>query len=314
MANDVVLLFAGQGAQQIGMGADLVDAHPLVRQRITEANEILGYDLSRVMFEGPMDELTRTSRCQPALFVHGIVCWELLRERLPNLRPVACAGLSLGEFTAHAVAGTFDFATGLRLVAKRGALMEEATNVSAGTMAAMVGGEEEAVRELAAECGVDVANFNAPGQIVLSGSREGIARALEVYPDKGIRVAKELTVAGAYHSRLMQSAQDALVPELAAAQVQAPALPVICNVEARPVVDPDEIRDTLARQVTGSVRWSESMQYLLAQGHRTFLELGPGGVLAGLMRRIDRAATVIRVEDLASLQAAHESLPETAIA
>jgi [acyl-carrier-protein] S-malonyltransferase len=159
-----------------------------------------------------------------------------------------------------------------------------------------------------------VANFNAPGQIVLSGSREGIARALEVYPDKGIRVAKELTVAGAYHSRLMQSAQDALVPELAAAQVQAPALPVICNVEARPVVDPDEIRDTLARQVTGSVRWSESMQYLLAQGHRTFLELGPGGVLAGLMRRIDRAATVIRVEDLASLQAAHESLPETAIA
>ncbi|RFC48821.1 MAG: [acyl-carrier-protein] S-malonyltransferase [Verrucomicrobia bacterium] len=314
MANDVVLLFAGQGAQQIGMGADLVDAHPLVRQRITEANEILGYDLSRVMFEGPMDELTRTSRCQPALFVHGIICWELLRERLPNLRPVACAGLSLGEFTAHAVAGTFDFATGLRLVAKRGALMEEATNVSAGTMAAMVGGEEEAVRELAAECGVDVANFNAPGQIVLSGSREGIARALEVYPDKGIRVAKELTVAGAYHSRLMQSAQNALVPELAAAQVQTPALPVICNVEARPVVDPDEIRDTLARQVTGSVRWSESMQYLLAQGHRTFLELGPGGVLAGLMRRIDRAATVIRVEDLASLQAALESLPEAAIA
>ncbi len=312
--NDVVLLFAGQGAQQIGMGADLMDAHPLARRRIAEANDILGYDLSHVMFEGPMEELTRTSRCQPALFVHGVICWELLRERLPNLRPVACAGLSLGEFTAHAAAGTFDFATGLRLVAKRGAFMEEATTATAGTMAAMVGGEEDAVRELAAECGVDVANFNAPGQIVLSGSREGIARALEMYPEKGIRVAKELTVAGAYHSRLMQSAQDALLPALAAAEILTPSVPVICNVEARQVSSPDEIRDTLARQVTGSVRWSESMQSLLAQGHRTYLELGPSGVLAGLMRRIDRAANVVRVEDLSTLQAATEALAEAALA
>jgi [acyl-carrier-protein] S-malonyltransferase len=314
MVNDVVLLFAGQGAQQIGMGADLMDAHPLARRRIAEANEILGYDLSQIMFEGPMDELTRTSRCQPALFVHGIICWELLQERLPNLRPVTCAGLSLGEFTAHAAAGTFDFATGLRLVAKRGSLMEEATNATAGTMAAMVGGDEDAVRELAAECGVDVANFNAPGQIVLSGSREGIARALEIYPEKGIRVAKELTVAGAYHSRLMQSAQDALLSELASAEILPPPVPVICNVDARSVTSPDEIRDTLARQVTGSVRWSESMQYLLAQGHRTYLELGPSGVLAGLMRRIDRAATVVRVEDLSTLLAATEALSEAAVA
>lgn len=314
MANDVVLLFAGQGAQQIGMGADLIAAHPQGRQRLDEAGELLGYDLGKVMFEGPMDELTRTSRCQPALFVHGFICWELLRERLSHLRPVACAGLSLGEFTAHAVAGTFDFATGLQLVARRGLLMEEATQASGGTMAAMVGGEEEVVRELAAECGVDVANFNAPGQIVLSGSREGIARALEIYPEKGIRVAKELTVAGAYHSRLMQTAQDALIPELAAAQIQTPGVPVICNVEARPVGDPDDIRDTLARQVTGSVRWSESMQFLLAQGHRNFLELGPGGVLAGLMRRIDRSANVIRVEDLSTLETAGETLSEAALA
>jgi [acyl-carrier-protein] S-malonyltransferase len=314
MVNDVVLLFAGQGAQQIGMGADLIDAHPLARRKFEEASSILGYDLTQVMFDGPMEELTRTSRCQPALYVHGLVCWELLRERLPNLRPVACAGLSLGEFTAHAAAGTFDFATGLRLVAKRGALMEDATSATAGTMAAMVGGEEDAVRELAAECEVDVANYNAPGQIVLSGRREGIARALEIYPEKGIRVAKELAVAGAYHSRLMQSAQDALRPELAAAPMQVPAVPVICNVEARPVTDLNDIRDTLARQVTGSVRWSESMQCLIAQGHRTFLELGPGGVLAGLMRRIDRGATVIKVEDLASLRAAADSLSEAAIA
>jgi [acyl-carrier-protein] S-malonyltransferase len=192
--------------------------------------------------------------------------------------------------------------------------MEDATSATAGTMAAMVGGEEDAVRELAAECEVDVANYNAPGQIVLSGRREGIARALEIYPEKGIRVAKELAVAGAYHSRLMQSAQDALRPELAAAPMQVPAVPVICNVEARPVTDLNDIRDTLARQVTGSVRWSESMQCLIAQGHRTFLELGPGGVLAGLMRRIDRGATVIKVEDLASLQAAADSLSEAAIA
>jgi [acyl-carrier-protein] S-malonyltransferase len=314
MVNDVVLLFAGQGAQQIGMGADLIDAHPLARRKFEEASAILGLDLTRVVFDGPMDELTRTSRCQPALFVHGLVCWELVRERLPNLRPVACAGLSLGEFTAHAAAGTFDFATGLRLVAKRGELMEEATNATAGTMAAMVGGEVEAVRELAEECGVDVANYNAPGQIVLSGKRDGIMKALEIYPSKGVRVAKELSVAGAYHSRLMQSAQDALVAELASADLCSPGVPVICNVDARPVHDLDEIRDTLARQVTGSVRWSESMQGLIAQGHRTFLELGPGGVLAGLMRRIDRETTVIRVEDLASLQAAVDAWPEAAIA
>jgi [acyl-carrier-protein] S-malonyltransferase len=311
MRNDVVLLFAGQGAQQVGMGADLMEASPAARRRFEEAAAVLDFDLGRVMFEGPMEELTRTSRCQPALFVHGVVCWELLRERVPSLRPVACAGLSLGEFTAHAVAGTFDFLTGLRLVAKRGALMEEAAAATAGTMAAMVGGEADAVAELAVECGVDVANENAPGQIVLSGSREGIARAIERSRDKGIRIAKELVVGGAYHSRLMRSAQDALAPELEAADLHEPAVPVICNVEARPVRDVADIRDTLTRQVTGTVRWSGSMQHLVESGRRTFLELGPGGVLAGLMKRIDKESTVIRVENLETLAAAAEALADT---
>ncbi len=304
----VVLLFAGQGAQTVGMGRDLAEAFPEAADRFRQADGILGFPLTGAMFDGPQEELTRTSRCQPALYVHGLVCLDLIRSRVPGLEVAGAAGLSLGEFTAHAAAGTFDFETGLRLVAQRGLFMEEATSATEGSMAAMIGGEEDAVRALAEECGVDVANFNAPGQIVLSGTREGIARALETSRDHGIRIAKELDVAGAYHSRLMQSAQEKLAVELAGVAIQSPSVPVICNFEARPVSDPDDIRRTLESQVTGSVRWAESMAAFIAAGETTFLELGPGGVLAGLMRRIDRAATVISVEDVASLDAAVEAL------
>lgn len=308
MSKRVVLLFAGQGAQTVGMGRDLAAAFPRAAERFAEADRILGFPLTEVMFSGPPEELTRTSRCQPALFVHGLVCLDLLRERVADLEIAGAAGLSLGEFTAHAAAGTFDFETGLRLVARRGQFMEEATRATPGTMAAMIGGEEDAVRALAGASGVDVANFNAPGQIVLSGTREGIARALAAAKDHGIKLAKELDVAGAYHSRLMQDAQDRLAAELAAVEIRTPAVPVLCNVEARRVTEPGEIRDTLRRQVTASVRWSESIRVFLDAGETTFLELGPGGVLAGLMRRIDRSATVLSVDDVASLESAVAAL------
>ena len=212
-----MLLFAGQGAQKVGMGKDLADAFPSVRTLIDRADSVLGFPLSQVMFEGPIEELTKTSRCQPALFVHGLAVLTALRERLPSLDIAACAGLSLGEFTAHAAAGTFDFETGLRLVHQRGTFMEEACEQTRGSMAAMIGGDEGAVRELANECGVDVANFNAPGQIVLSGSVEGIKAAVAGAKAKGIMKAVELTVAGAYHSRLMKTAQDKLAAVLKAA-------------------------------------------------------------------------------------------------
>jgi [acyl-carrier-protein] S-malonyltransferase len=260
------------------------------------------------MFDGPDEELTKTSRCQPALYLHGLMALALIRERLPNLVPVAAAGLSLGEFTAHAAAGTFSFEDGLRLVARRGEFMEAACLATEGAMAALIGGEESQVRALAAAADVDVANLNAPGQIVLSGTASGIDAAIAQAKDFGIRRAIKLNVAGAYHSRLMQSAQDQLAAELATVSFQSPALPVVCNFGACLVSDAAEIRSMLENQVTGSVRWTESIQLLIARGHRTFLELGPGKVIAGLVSKIDKEVTVHSVEDLASLEAAVEAL------
>jgi [acyl-carrier-protein] S-malonyltransferase len=215
--------------------------------------------------------------------------------------------LSLGEFTAHAAAGTFSFADGLRLGARRGEFMEAACEATEGTMLAMLGGEEEAVRALAADADVDLANFNTPGQIVLSGSRENIAKAVALAKERGLR-GKELPVAGAYHSRLMASAQARLATELAATAIGDPTFPVVCNLEARPVSGADDIRRTLENQVTGSVRWAQSMEYLLGEGHDFFLELGPGGQLAGMLGRIRKGTEVQSITDPASLEKAVAAL------
>lgn len=308
MAKRVVVLFAGQGAQKVGMGADLAELHPVARERFEEADDALPFSLTEVMFEGPIEELTRTSRCQPALYAHGMVCLELLQDWVPDIKISGAAGLSLGEFTAHAAAGTFDFEAGLRLVAKRGQFMEEATDAAEGTMAAMIGGEQADVEALAKAREVDVANYNAPGQLVISGSREGIAKAIAEAKSHGIKIAKELTVAGAYHSRLMKPAQDQLGEELSDHPLDRPAVPVVANLTAEMVSKKEDIRKTLTGQVCGSVRWSDSMRLFLERGETTFLELGPGGVLAGLMKRIDKNATVISVEDADSLDAAVEAL------
>ena len=306
--SQIVLLFSGQGAQKVGMGKDWVESSATARSMAVQADQALGFSISDIMFDGPDEELTKTSRCQPALYLHGLMALALIRERLPNFVPVAAAGLSLGEFTAHAAAGTFSFEDGLRLVARRGAFMEEACLATEGAMAALIGGEESQVRALAKAADVDVANLNAPGQIVLSGSAAGIDSAIAQAKDFGIRRAIKLNVAGAYHSRLMQSAQDQLAAELATVSFHPPALPVVCNFGASLVSDAAEIRNMLENQVTGSVRWTESIQLLIARGHRTFLELGPGKVIAGLVSKIDKEVTVHSVEDLASLEAAVEAL------
>lgn len=306
--SQIVLLFSGQGAQKVGMGKDWAESSATARKLAHDADQALGFSISDIMFDGPDDELTKTSRCQPALYLHGLMALALIRERLPNFEPVAAAGLSLGEFTAHAAAGTFSFEDGLRLVARRGLFMEEACEATEGSMAALIGGEEEKVRALAEAAGVDVANLNAPGQIVLSGTVAGIDSAIAQAKDFGIRRAIKLNVAGAYHSRLMQSAQDKLAAELAGVNIQPPSIPVVCNYGASVVSDPAEIRTMLEKQVTGSVRWTESIQALIAQGHKTFLELGPGKVVAGLVSKIDKDAVVYSVEDLPSLEAAVEAL------
>lgn len=292
----------------MGMGKDLAEAYPVVKELFAKADAALGYSLTDIMFNGPDEELTKTSRCQPALYVHGLACLAVLQEKVPSLKPVATAGLSLGEFTAHTLAGTFDFETGLKIVEQRGLFMGEACDATNGAMAAMIGGDEQAVAKLAADCGVDVANFNTIGQIVISGDEAGIDKAVAGAKDAGVRMGKKLNVAGAYHSRLMQSAQDKLAAVLAGAELSEPRIPVICNFAARAVDGADDIKSMLEQQVTGSVRWTESMQKLIADGHTTFLELGPGKVLAGLMGRIDKSATVISVEDVDSLEAAVEAL------
>jgi len=309
MSKRIALLFAGQGAQTVGMGRDLAAHHPAAADLFRQADSVLGRPLSEVAFAGPDDELVKTANCQPALFVHGLACLAALRAETGAFPVHVAAGLSLGEFTAHAAAGTFTFADGLRLVAERGRLMQEACERTTGAMAAMVGGGEAAVRELAAECGVNLANFNSPGQIVLSGEEAKIDAAVAAAKAKGIRKAVRLPVAGAYHSSLMQSAADALAPKLAATPMQPPAFPVIANVTARPVTEPAAIRTALAAQVTGSVRWTGTIEFLVdVERIDLFLELGPGGVLAGLVKRTRKDTPVLGIADCASLAEAAAQL------
>lgn len=301
--SQVVLLFSGQGAQKVGMGADLAERYPIAQELFQQADEILGSSLTGTMFKGPEEELTKTATCQPALFLHGLALLAVLKEKCPHLKPVATAGLSLGEWTAHAAAETFSFQDGLKLVAHRGALMDEACATTPGTMAAVIGGEPEGIAKLAEDCGIDVANYNCPGQIVVSGVEEGVEKAISGAKDAGAKLAKKLNVAGAYHSRLMGSAQEKLGAALKDAPLTAPKIPVIANLNGEPAVTEYAIRETLTSQVTGSVRWTESMQYLLAQGHTTFIELGPGKVLKGFMNRIDKSVTMHVIEDAESLEA-----------
>lgn len=296
------LIFSGQGAQAVGMGKDLAAEFPACADLFRRADDILGYKLSATAFDGPAEDLTKTSVCQPALYVHGLACLEALKARVPALEFHAVAGLSLGEFTAHAAAGTFDFETGLRLVDKRARAMQEACESSQGGMAAIIGGEEDRVRELAAAADVDVANLNAPGQIVLSGESSKIALAVSLAKEYSARKAVELTVAGAFHSRLMEPAYQSLSAALEETEMAEPRVPVVCNVDAVEVRDPQTIRKTLADQVTGSVCWSQSIEHLIDKlGVERFIELGPGGVLAGLVGRIRKGTPIVSVSAVADL-------------
>ena len=304
----IALLFAGQGAQAVGMGRDIATEFPVAAQLFQEADTILGRSLSDIAWNGPLEELTKTGNAQPALYVDGLATLAALRQLAPTLPVEAAAGLSLGEWTAHAAAGTLDFATGLRLVEQRGRLMEAACQATAGAMAAMIGADESAVRQLAANTDVDVANLNAPGQIVISGEAARVEMAVSLAREHGIRRATLLNVSGAYHSRLMNSAYVQLGEALLNATLQMSAFPVVSNVAGSAAESLPEIRQALQDQVTGTVRWTDCMEWLLDRGCDLFIEIGPGGVLAGLAQRISKGVEVVSVSDPASLRACAERL------
>ena len=299
----VALLFAGQGAQVVGMGKDLAGEFAAAADLFRRADEIVGRKLSDIAWNGSIEELTKTSNCQPALFVHGLACFSILGELAGDFPVGGAAGLSLGEMTAHAASGTFDFGNGLKLVQKRGEFMDEACAATIGGMAALIGGLENDVRQLAADEDVDVANINAPGQVVISGELARVEAAVGVAKEYGIRRATMLNVAGAYHSRLMESAYEKLGEALANVPIQTPQFPVISNVTSQEVKTPEEIRQTLQDQVTSTVRWVDCMERLVDLGCDLFIELGPGGVLAGLLKRTRKDVEIISVHDIESVRA-----------
>src|SRR3954470_3407308 len=302
------LLFAGQGAQTVGMGKDLAEASSTARAIFDRANQALGYDLAKICFEGPESELTKTENAQPAIYLVSWVCFQLLRERVPTLQFQATAGLSLGEFTALAAAGVMSFEDGLKVVRQRGRFMQEACEAAPGSMAAIIGLDEAPTREICAEAGVELANLNCPGQLVISGDKTGIDKACELAKARGAKRALPLQVAGAYHSRLMASAQPKLRAALGEIPLNLPSVPVISNVTAQPHHTAGEIHNRLVDQVTSSVRWEESMRYLLAQDFTRFIELGPGAALTGFMKRIDKNAVSFNVNNVATLEATAAAL------
>jgi len=296
------LLFAGQGAQYVGMGRDLAGRFPSCKTWLVRSREILGFDLPSICFHGPEAELIRTEHAQPAIFLISWMALQLLEEHLPEMDYQAVAGLSLGELTAWTAAGVFTFEDGLLIACQRGRFMQEACNLTPGAMAAVLGLDIEKVRAVCAQADVEIANLNCPGQIVISGESDKIAQACELAKAAGAKRALMLPVAGAYHSRLMASAQPKVEALLSSVPMNAPIMMVIANVTARPHTEPPDIRARLTDQVVSSVRWEESIRYLIEEGFTRFIELGPGGALSGFVKRIDKNVQTYTVADVPSLE------------
>jgi [acyl-carrier-protein] S-malonyltransferase len=299
-------LFPGQGSQTVGMGRDLSHTFSIAKRTFEEADDALGFGLSTLCFSGPEEQLRLTEFTQPAIFTSSIAAYRVLAER--GVTPDYVAGHSLGEYSADAAAGVIEFADAVRAVRRRGQLMQQAVAAGEGAMAAVLGmplaAVIEACHDAARQSGavVEAANMNSPEQTVISGATAAVERALAIARERGAKRAVMLHVSAPFHCALMQPAEDALRPVLQAIPFADPRFPVVVNVDAVPVMDAEVIRDALIRQVTGAVRWTESVQWLIAAGVTTFVEVGPGKVLSGLLRQIDRNQKALHVEDSVSLE------------
>lgn len=307
---NIAFLFPGQGSQSVGMGKELAEKYPVARQAFEEADEALGYKISQLCFEGPEDQLKLTEITQPAILTASIAAWRVLDEK--GIKPALVAGHSLGEYSAHVAAGTVSFADAVRTVRNRGKYMQEAVPVGMGGMAAILGMDLEKVTAICADAAQGEvcapANINSPEQIAISGHAAAVERARKLAAERGAKKAIALSVSAPFHSLLMKPAQERLAQDLNAIKFNDPAMPVVCNVDAAFVQTADASRDALVRQVTGAVRWVDCMKLAIAQNVSTFVEVGPGKVLCGLMRQIDRSKTCVNVGDESSLQKALEQL------
>jgi [acyl-carrier-protein] S-malonyltransferase len=300
----VAFIFPGQGSQMVGMGRELASTYPIARQTFEEADAALGFKLSQICREGPEEKLRLTEITQPAILTVSVAALRVLQEK--EVVPAITAGHSLGEYSAHVAAGTLEFEDAVRTVHNRGRYMQEAVPVGEGAMAAVLGMPIDQLRQIcdeAAQGGVcQPANINSPDQIVISGSKAAVERAAEMAKQRGATRAIMLPVSAPFHSALMQPAQDRLAPDLKALKFQSMSVPVVTNVDAEVVSDPERARDALIRQVSGAVQWERCMRVLIEHGISTFIEVGPGKVLCGLMRKIDPTKTCLNVEDQTSLQ------------
>jgi [acyl-carrier-protein] S-malonyltransferase len=304
MTSPIAFLFPGQGSQAIGMGKELAEKYRVARQTFEEADEALGMKLSQLCLEGPEDQLRLTEITQPAILTVSVATWRVLAEK--GVEPDLVAGHSLGEYSAHVAAGTLTFADAVRTVRNRGKYMQEAVPVGGGAMAAILGMEAERVCQVCVDAAqgevCDPANINSPEQLVIAGHKSAVERAIALATERGAKKAVALPVSAPFHSSLMQPAQDRLANDLSALAFRNPAVPVMCNVDAALVTTGDASRDALIRQVTGAVRWDECVRGLIAKGVERFVEVGPGKVLWGLMRSIDRSKTTMQTSDDAALQ------------